>query len=443
MEAVDMKKQMRDPAGNVERYRREIGYILERDLLITTHAPESLDQEIWFKIQSIGTTMELVVHKYGVGDTLESIRAAVLERSDMMAVNAEYVRINGDDVNRGFWPIDGVRRINFSFATIALLMLEVPEYLNMFCKLLSPQVQERSYVMDLLIKSFIPDFSLLNKYKSDRHAATWMEPFLRALASEPDERSAACADYMKNWCRMMRPWGWKPDLNPEPGKDRLFCDFAFEVALAVCAYDIDDSSFNNHPYYPRDLVDYYRTNIRLTRDAWRPIAAGAGVPIIAPPPPKKADLAKTKRKGVARWIELVCDGNVDATESVLEVIGKVRKFDDIHELMEALSDAGQAIHGDVKDDETILSQASNVAEDRALGGFDGPAGPPSGPARCGAGLLAFSSWLEARGYRLVDLDNDDDAWHAVVVKADYHAELIELSNTLKIRTRTPAAVYND
>ena len=78
-----------------------------------------------------------------------------------------------------------------------------------------------------------------------------------------------------------------------------------------------------------------------------------------------------------------------------------------------------------------------------MGDFDGPPGPPFGPARCSAGLLAFAHWLQPRGYRLVDLDNDDDAWHAVVVKAEYHTEFIELSNSLKIRAREPDAVYND
>jgi hypothetical protein len=78
-----------------------------------------------------------------------------------------------------------------------------------------------------------------------------------------------------------------------------------------------------------------------------------------------------------------------------------------------------------------------------LGDFDGPPGPPFGPARCSAGLLAFAHWLQPRGYRLVDLDNDDDAWHAVVVKTEYYAELLELSHSLIIRTRAPEAIYQD
>jgi hypothetical protein len=128
---------------------------------------------------------------------------------------------------------------------------------------------------------------------------------------------------------------------------------------------------------------------------------------------------------------------------VLETIGKPRKVEDIDELMEALAESSQAIHSDVKDDATTLLQAGRIAEQRELRDFDGPPGPPFGPSRCRAGLLAFADWLQPRGYRLVDLDSDDDAWHAVVVKTEYYAELLELGHSLKIRAREPDAVYND
>jgi len=47
---------------------------------------------------------------------------------------------------------------------------------------------------------------------------------------------------------------------------------------------------------------------------------------------------------------------------------------------------------------TDLYQAGELAEQRDVGEFDGPSGPPFGPARCSAGLLAFAHWLQPRGY---------------------------------------------
>ena len=46
----------------------------------------------------------------------------------------------------------------------------------------------------------------------------------------------------------------------------------------------------------------------------------------------------------------------------------------------------------------------------------------------------------ARHYRLIDLDNQDDAWHAVVVKAAFYDQFIALSGQLRIVAREPGEV---
>ncbi|MRW90352.1 DUF1911 domain-containing protein [Duganella sp. FT80W] len=235
----------------------------------------------------------------------------------------------------------------------------------------------------------------------------------------------------------MKPKGWKPDLDTAPGKDALFTQFAFEVALAVAAYDIDDSSFCSHPYYPRDLVDYHRAQIRSKRDGWRAEYVGADIDVTPPPLPAKADLAKSKRNGLARWIELAVDGDIDTTDSVLAITGKPRKVKDGDALLNALFDNDIAIHADIKDDAALESQASSLSEARGIGTFEGPPPPPQGPARCSALLQSFAQWSAARGYRLVMIDLQDDAWHAVLVRSAYHDELLTLSDTLAIKLLSP------
>lgn len=436
---------MRDSQGNADRYdylfkeyNRFMGWREENFKIVP------LERKInYYCREQAQYSKRIVVHRYGRGDALEEIQGAVRVHTNLLIQDQRFLQNLTENDKKPGYAVYGIWRDSTAFAFLALLIVESEEYPALIKKLIDPDIESRAYLTDILFKAFIPGFSMARKYKIDKYSAVWMDPIQRALAKPAEERADALALHMKSWCRIMRPWGWKPDLKPEQGGDNLFCDFAFEVAAAVCAYDIDDSTFNDHPYYPRDLVEHYRTKVRHTRDAWREHGVGAGVPVAAPPLPKKADLAKSKRKSIARWVELVCDGNIDVTEAVLETIGRPRKLDDIGELMAALGESNEAIHADIKDDETTLILAGRVAERRGLGEFDGPPGPPFGPARCRAGLLAFAQWLQPHGYRLVDLDNDDDAWHAVVVKADYHAELIELSNTLKIRTRTPEAVYND
>ncbi|WP_457921395.1 DUF6630 family protein [Verminephrobacter eiseniae] len=53
------------------------------------------------------------------------------------------------------------------------------------------------------------------------------------------------------------------------------------------------------------------------------------------------------------------------------------------------------------------------------------------------------AWAAPRGYQLIDLDDQDDAWHAVLVKAEYHDEFLALSQALGLRTRKPEQAYLD
>jgi hypothetical protein len=278
--------------------------------------------------------------------------------------------------------------------------------------------------------------SVAERYLPQKYSDPWTDPILRALVLPELERPAALQKHLGNWQRLMRPYHWSPQLKVAPlGTRIMLYDFAYEVALAACAYDIDDTTFRDHPYYPRDLADYYRLHIRHSRDRWRPLHVGADLPITLPPPPKKADLAKSKRKGIARWVELVADGDIDATEAVLDATGKPRKIYDLQTLLQNLAESDIAIHADLKDDDTLEQQASNLSEARALEAFDGPPGPPYGPARCSATLTAWNTWLAERGYQLVDIDDGDSDWHAVVVNTKCYPELQQLSEQLGIPVR--------
>jgi hypothetical protein len=156
----------------------------------------------------------------------------------------------------------------------------------------------------------------------------------------------------------------------------------------------------------------------------------------ARPPPARADLAKSKRKGIARWLELAADGDADAVEATIETVGRPRKVDDSSELLSALYENGYAIHADIKDDDTLEATAGELAAARGMEAFDGPPGPPFGPARCEAVLAALADWVAPRGYRLFLIASDSDDWNAVLVRADHTDEFLALSANLRIRLET-------
>lgn len=430
---------MRDPQGDPDRYAANIDRRRNSMKASALNENAALEQQIWVSHSRARNQALLLTHLYGNGTPVTELRNEIVEAMPGIIKADLVIRTHGAAVGTqwiGYGQIRADWLDSYAFAGCALLLLEQGEQVAQWEQLVSVLPKQRTYLFDLLVKAFVPSHALAKKYAVDKVAKTFAGPVLRALAEPAEKHSEAMARCMKGWCNSMRPWGWQA----QSGND-MWPYFAYEIALAVCAYDIDDSSFCDHPYYPRDLVMHYRTHVRNTRDAWRAIGVGAGVDIIAPPPPKKADLATSKRKGIARWIELACDGDDTATDGVLDTIGKPRKVKNIDELMEQLAGENQAVHADLKDDSTVASTVGQLASARALGEFEPPSDPPAGLGRCCETLLGFAEWVQERGYTLVDLDNQDDAWCAVLVKSEYADELLELSAVLGIKTRMPDEAY--
>jgi hypothetical protein len=305
-----------------------------------------------------------------------------------LLADGEYVKARRPPPQWRDYHLSGNSRIDMDFLSLALLLINDKEILQQLRQGVSCLKMQRRYLFDLLLHAYDPIYSLANDYQKDKYTAYWADPVLRVLGLPVEKRPAAMALHMHAWPRIVSPPGYKEKLTSPPWFHGWSCELAYEVALAACAYDIDDTIFRDHPYYPRDLADYYRQHIRHSRDQWRPLHVGADLQITLPPPPKKADLAKSRRKGIARWVELVADGDIDATEAVLDGTGKPRKIYDLQTLLQNLAESDIAIYSDLKDDETLEQQASDLSEARALGAFEGPPPPSwSGTMQRHAGCL--------------------------------------------------------
>ena len=59
----------------------------------------------------------------------------------------------------------------------------------------------------------------------------------------------------KDWLKEQR----RAQMLTESNKDWYYGYWSFESAAIVAILDLDDSSFRDNQYYPKDLVDYYRS----------------------------------------------------------------------------------------------------------------------------------------------------------------------------------------
>lgn len=444
MDPLKHSSGKRDPQGSDEAYERYFSRFNALAALNSDMDSKTPMARAGVTQHRLGDSAKYIAHLYANGMPLPELKQAIQEKSALVQQDTVYLHTVAVEVMPYSADMYGVpaQRYVLPFLALTLLLSESSDELLALEQLFPPVDGDRLYAFDVLVRAFIPEHRLAKKYKPHKWEVDWAEPFVRALAQPVETRAAALGAYLNNWGRFMRSRGWKPRLDTRPGQDELFADFAFEVALAVCAWDLDDSSFAAHPYYPRDVVEFYRAHIRHARDAWRERGRGAGVQIVAPPPPKKADLAKSKRRAVARWVELACDGDSDAVEAVLDTVGKPKKVKDLGELMEAVAAGPHGIQADIKDDATLETQAVALANAR---GILVPTDqlPPSGPERCAALLRSLSNAASSSSYQVFAIDADDDTWLAVLLSLPYVDEFKELSSALGIKVATAEEVWTE
>ena len=98
---------------------------------------------------------------------------------------------------------------------------------------------------------------------SDRAPATRLahseiyEPLDSVWDLQGDSQLTKISAFLGSWYKKLNDIGWHDcHLGPEGGG---FCGYwAMEVAAVVIACDIDDSSFRDFPYYPKDLTAFAR-----------------------------------------------------------------------------------------------------------------------------------------------------------------------------------------
>lgn len=81
---------------------------------------------------------------------------------------------------------------------------------------------------------------------------------LEAIEGEPKHRPKLIAQFLEKWYPSMKSCYWHGRHTKAPRN--FFGYWAFEAGLVTYLWDIDDSSYRDMPFYPKDLVTYARTH---------------------------------------------------------------------------------------------------------------------------------------------------------------------------------------
>ncbi len=250
-------------------------------------------------------------------------------------------------------------------------------------------------------------------------------PLVDSLDAPAPQRAHAVGAYLQGWSKRMRAFSWADETYRGDG---AVGRWSWEVACCVMIFGIDDGSFREHRHYPRDAVDHFCAHgTAVAVQPWQPPPKSSAAPLRAP--------IKKRRSNADTWLAYVTEGD-DAVIAAAREPWPVRVdgYDSLCGVLEVLQSSGHALRVDIKHAAEAVSQAAVIAQARALDGgtlFELPPQPVE-PT-----LAAIDRWFEARGFRLLDIDTDADAYAAVAVRTELLDEALALSRKLRLAV-TPA-----
>ncbi len=135
-------------------------------------------------------------------------------------------------------------------------MLGLPESeFQKFAKVLEiDQVEDKLF--NFILAAAIEDRGY-DPEMQESHITEIRQTLKTAFTAEPEEAQKIVKQYISPvWMREHRSAGWYGN-HKGPGYSGYWC---YEAAAVTCILGLDDSSYRDHKYYPKDLVDYYRAN---------------------------------------------------------------------------------------------------------------------------------------------------------------------------------------
>lgn len=216
--------------------------------------------------------LEDVTYRYCRGDDLDDIKAQVIDESmDRFIFTCDEIEKHRDKLDKPFWqdllfyPND-VHSV-YSMLSWFILFEADPAKLGYIAPYIAQAGKDR--LVDTILQRCQPDREVATEDKCGRTFK------LLQSVMDVDENKAIknLEKYLASWGKLMGtlkslstigtfiPRGAKSNetllaIDLEEQNDNYIGFWAWEVALVVRVFGIDDSSFCDHEFYPKDLANY-------------------------------------------------------------------------------------------------------------------------------------------------------------------------------------------
>lgn len=285
-EPADFFAQRRTVLLAHPEYKKQLeGFIegleVHQEVPVETHLGQGKDDQVLgplsMSLAVLADDMLGLVHLlYSAGEPVHALRE---QFGTTIAVWSEYAALHDrfhrspaapyraphlDLGDRDYWK--ALRLASFA------LLLGNSELLPQIASLWDYENEELDGLLERLIAPFVP-----NRAQPPDTCTRHLPYFklLKVFTADPTKRPTLMAKYLDEWYTASRR---EPYFNSHTkGRDHSFLGYwSFEAAAVAYVLDIDDTSFREHEFYPKDLADFAKALQRPTE------IGGVSTPIAGP-----------------------------------------------------------------------------------------------------------------------------------------------------------------
>ena len=226
--------------------------------------------------QRLYDVLNLISLQYSAGGDLEFIKVLypyVLHWVEEYAETSHLYNLSPDAEGRFVWHIAlgtedywyiALRLVCFGlltgYADQMYRIMPIIDYIEA-----TPEGQEKDGLIERLVGSFIEDRGTPPN-EARRHLP--YRKLIKVFDAEPQKRSELMLQYLEDWYEASRRepyYEQHPETDLRSGRS-YYGYWSWEAAAVTWLLDIDDTTYRDHQFYPKDLVDYARLQAKVSKN---------------------------------------------------------------------------------------------------------------------------------------------------------------------------------
>ena len=219
--------------------------------------------------QRIRDALDLMSLQYSAGGDLNSIKELypyLLHWTEEYAETSHLYNLSPDAGGRYVWHISLGTEDYWYIALRLICFGLLTGYADQMSRIMTiidyteatPEGQEKDGLIERLIAPFVTDRGTPPK-DARRHLP--YRKLIKVFDADAEKRPAMMLQYLEDWYEASRREPYH-DQHPQPdirSGISYFGYWSWEAAAVTWLLDIDDSTYREHQFYPKDLVDFARS----------------------------------------------------------------------------------------------------------------------------------------------------------------------------------------